>query len=440
MKKVVIVAPHFPPSNLTGGHRCRYFATHLLKFGWQVKVLSINPTYYEEKIDEELTKLLPLELDVIRTNALPTRPVRLIGDISLRAFWWHYRKLCQLIEQEKIDFIYIPIPPNYSALLGFLLYHRYGIPYGIDYIDPWVNTYPGCEVLFSKAWFSYHLSKVLEPIALRNVSLITAVAPGYYEGALKRYPWLDSITCVAMPYGVEAGDFEYLNSSPRPPYLFAPDDGNYHIIYGGAMLPKAYSTLEALFQALCLLRKTQPELFQKLKFHFVGTGKDPNDSESFNIKPYAEKYQLLDVVKEYPARIPYLDVLNHLKNAYAVLILGSSERHYTPSKVFQAVLSHCPVIALLHNDSTAVSILKKVNTGIIVGFDEQKTVDLCVEEIAQAIVKVINSSFSTANINWDVFYTYSTESMAEKLAHAFNTVIAKKQPRMISHEYSIKKI
>lgn len=423
MKKVVIVAPQFPPSNLTAGHRCRYFAMHLAKFGWQVKVLSVDPAYYEEKTDNELTALLPPDLEVIRTKAFSTRPIRLFGDLSLRVFWWHYQKLCQLIEQEKIDLIYIPIPPNYSSLLGYLLYKRYGIPYAIDYIDPWVATWPGCEVVFSKAWFAHNLAKFLEPIALQHVSLITAVAPGYYEGALTRYSWLDSSRCVAMPYGVELGDFEYLDQHPRPPYLFAPDDGNFHIIYAGAMLPKAYSTLEALFQALCLLKKSQPELAQKLKFHFVGTGKDPSDPEGFNIKPWAEKYQLLDIVKEYPARIPYLDVLNHLKNAHAVLIVGSSERHYTPSKVFQAVLSHRPVFALLHNQSTAVSILKQANTGVVVGFDEQKQVDLCVEEIAQSLEEVVKRPYSTNNINWNIFYTYSTEAMTEKLAHAFNMVI-----------------
>jgi hypothetical protein len=427
MKQVVIVAPQFPPCNLTAGHRCRYFATHLPKFGWQVKVLTVEPDYYEEKLDYELEALLQPDLEIIRTKALPTRPLRLVGDIGIRTFWWHYQALCQLAKQQKPDLIYIPIPSNYSALLGILLYRQFGIPYAIDYIDPWVNTWPGSEVLFSKAWFSYNLGKFLEPIALQNVSLITAVAPGYYEGALKRYPWLDSVECVAMPYGIEATDFEYLDRHPRPPYLFAPDDGNFHIIYAGAMLPKAYSTLEALFQALCLLKESQPELAQKLKFHFVGTGKDPSDIEGFNIKPWAEKYQLLDMVTEYPARIPYLDVLNHLKNAHAVLIVGSPERHYTPSKVFQAVLSHRPVIALLHQDSTAVSILKQVNTGTIVGFDEQRTVDLCVEEIAQCLEKVVKLPYSTKDINWDAFYTYSTQAMAEKLAHAFNLAIDKQQ-------------
>lgn len=423
MKQVIIVAPHFPPSNLTAGHRCRYFAMHLPKFGWKVKVLSVKPSYYEEKLDYELEAMLPSDLEIIRTKAFPTRPLRLVGDIGIRSFWWHYRALCRLIQQEKIDLIYILIPPNYSAMLGPLIYRKFGIPYAIDYIDPWVHIFPGCEVLFSKAWLSYQLSRILEPIVLRNVSLITAVGPGYYAGALKRYPWLDASCCIALPYGAEDSDFQYLDKHPRFPYLFNPDDGNFHIIYAGAMLPRAYSTLEALFQALFLLKKESLSLFQKLRFHFIGTGSRPTDPESFTVRPRAERHGLLDTVLENPARIPYLDVLNHLKHAYAVLILGSSEAHYTPSKIFQAVLSQRPVIALLHAKSTAVSILKEADTGIVVTFDEERPIGACIEEIARAIYLLANHNYSPDGVNWRAFRAYSAEAMVQRLAEAFNRII-----------------
>jgi len=428
MKQVIIVAPHFPPSNLTAGHRCRYFAMHLPKFGWKVKVLSVAPSYYEEKLDYELEALIPPDLEVIRTRAFPTRPLRLIGDIGIRAFWWHYRMLCHLIKTEKIDLIYIPIPPNYSPLLGYLMHRKFGIPYAIDYIDPWVHLYPGCEIMLSKAWLSYHLARILEPLVLRHVSLITGVAPGYYEGALKRYPWLDAFRCIAMPYGAEEADFKYLDKNPRSTYLFNYSNGNIHIVYAGAMLPKAYSTLKALFQGLLVLKKRYPSLEKKLKFNFIGTGSIPTDPESFTVKPWAEQYNLLDIVSESPARIPYLDILNHLKHAHAVLILGSSEPHYTPSKVFQAVLSRRPVIALLHAKSTAVDILKEANAGIVVTFDESKPAGACVDEIAQTIYQAVNYDYSPEQVNWQAFRAYSTEAMTAKLARAFDIILSKKRP------------
>ena len=38
--------------------------------------------------------------------------------------------------------------------------------------------------------------------------------------------------------------------------------------------------------------------------------------------------------------IGYVDALNHLTRSDAVLVLGSTEAHYTPSKVFQAMRAY----------------------------------------------------------------------------------------------------
>jgi hypothetical protein len=425
IKRVVIVAPNFPPSNLTSGHRARHFAMHLAKFGWQARILSVDPYYYEEKLDFELGKLIPAELEIIRSKALPSRPIRIIGDIGIRAFWWHYQKLCALARKKSVDLVYILIPPNYSALLGYLIFRRFHIPYAIDYIDPWVHPWPASERLFSKAWFAYQLNRKLEPIALRKVSLITGVAPGYYEPLLKRYGWLASCRFLAVPYGAEEDDFRYLSEYPRSPYLFNPADGNFHIVYAGAMLPRAYSTLEALFHSIITLRQNNPALVKKLKFHFLGTGSSPRDEKSFTIKPISQKYGLLDIVTEHPARIPYLDVLNHLKYASAVLVLGSTEPHYTPSKIFQAILSRRPVIALLHAKSSAVDILQKVRIDTLVTFDSDRPSDSCVEEITRMITRIMQGSYSAQDVDWDIFRNYSAEAMTKRLADAFDFIVGK---------------
>src|SRR5947209_6424196 len=105
-RHVVIVAPQFPPSNLTAGHRTRLFAEHLPSLGYRTTVLTVDPAYYEEPLDEELTRLLRPEVRLVRTRALPIRPVRLIGDLGLRSFWFHYRALSRLIRREHVDLLY----------------------------------------------------------------------------------------------------------------------------------------------------------------------------------------------------------------------------------------------------------------------------------------------------------------------------------------------
>ena len=108
---------------------------------------------YEEQPDWNLVKLLPGDLHIEKVRAFGITKPRLIGDIGLRSFFQLYRKAKQLIKKDKIDFLYIPIPSFYIALLGRWLHNTTGIKYGIDYIDPWINAGSGKEKRFSRLRF-----------------------------------------------------------------------------------------------------------------------------------------------------------------------------------------------------------------------------------------------------------------------------------------------
>ena len=91
MKKIIIISPHFPPSNLAAVHRSRLFAQHLPAFGWEPIIVTVHEKYYEEELDYNLEKLLPKNLRIAKTNAIPTKPLRLIGDIGIRGFYQIYK-------------------------------------------------------------------------------------------------------------------------------------------------------------------------------------------------------------------------------------------------------------------------------------------------------------------------------------------------------------
>ncbi|MDX1541173.1 MAG: hypothetical protein R3349_07185, partial [Geminicoccaceae bacterium] len=353
-RRVAIVTGHFVPSNLAGVHRSRLWAQHLAEFGWQPVIVSAHWRHYEEKLDWDLDALVPRDLEVIRTRALPTRPVRLVGDIGIRAFVPLYRALAALARRRAIDFVHITIPSNYCALLGPLLYRRHGVPYGIDYIDPWVERSSGLYRPFGKAWLSQQLARWLEPWAVRDVRLITGISPLYFEDVLVRNPALRGrVVTAAMPYGGSDKDFEAVHDAPRPTFLFDPADGGFHMVYAGALLPRAVQVLERLFEALRRLSVDEPALIERFRLHFVGTGLVPDDPASFFVRPYIERFGLEPWVDEHPSRIGFVDVLNHLSQASAILVLGSTERHYSPSKVFQAVQAGRPLLAVLHEESSA---------------------------------------------------------------------------------------
>jgi len=432
-KRIAIVTGHFPPSNLAGVHRSRLWAQHLPEFGWEPIIVTAHPDYYEEKLDPTLLELVSPELHVIRTKAISTKPVRLVGDIGVRALPWHFKALDELIARKEIDFIHIMIPSGYSALLGELLYRRHRFPFGIDYIDPWVNVWPGVEKRLSKAWLSCKLASWLEPWAVKNAALITGVAPLYYQSVLERNPKLRG-RCItaAMPYGNSDLDFRVLAEGPRRTFLFPENDGKFHMIYAGAMLPKAHAVLERLLEALAVLRDAQAEVMRRLQIHFVGTGTSPDDPKGYNIQPYICRFGLERWACEHPHRIGYVDVLNHLAHASAILILGSTEAHYTPSKVYQSVQAKRPIFALLHRQSSAVNVLRDSRAGQVVTFTECRLP--VAQELADSLASFIcNPRYSADRVQWDKFDAYSARNSTQALVVAIERALKLFEKRQVDH-------
>jgi hypothetical protein len=264
------------------------------------------------------------------------------------------------------------------------------------------------------------MAKFLEPIAVKKASLITGVAQGYFEPVLERNPHLrEQAVYGAMPYGGEQKDHDLLAHLDLKPYLFEKKPGKIQLVYAGAMLPKAYQPLEAIFKSIAV----NQEIFKKVEFHFIGTGKTPNDAEGYNIKPLAEKYGLWQTtIYEYPKRIPYLDVLVHLQNADGIFILGSTEPHYTPSKSYQGVLSRKPILAVLHKESTAVEVLEKSGAGMVMSFDGKEGIISIENKFSFFTFRYLQwlKEFKSTEINKELFDQYSAREITKQLAALLN--------------------
>jgi len=136
MKRLALLSTYFPPSNLAGVHRARLWSQYLPEFGWAPTIVTTDARYYEERLDPALTALVPSSTKVIHTRALPTRPIRLVGELGIRALWWHYRALSELASRREIDFLLVTVASHYSSVLGLMIHRRFGVPYGIDYRIP----------------------------------------------------------------------------------------------------------------------------------------------------------------------------------------------------------------------------------------------------------------------------------------------------------------
>lgn len=417
MKNILIIYPHWPPSNLAGIHRARLISNFLPEFGWHPIVLTVKPQYYEENPDTEIIKTVRPTTEVIHVDAHKvTSANRLIGDIGLRAFSFLKTKALELLKERKIDFIWIPIPSFYVAVLGRQLHAKTSVPYGIDYIDPWVDSFVGQEKFLTKAWLSNQVSKLLEPYAVKNAALISGVSTPYYQDVLDRNFKNKNIVHVGMPYGFDPKDHDVKISDIAFPWDKFGDNIQAYI-YAGAFLPKSHFFLVTLFKSIQEL-DSKGLWDKKKKLFFVGTGKYPGKT----ISEYALDYNLNHIVKEIPDRFPFLHILNFLSAAAGVIVLGSTEKHYTASKIFQSLLSKRPVLAAFHHQSSAVEIMQEVKADkYLIKFDPNE------EKVKfQGKFKKFTLEFFTQELNWnpdlEKLEPYSAKKSAEKLVKAIEKI------------------
>ena len=421
MKNILLICSHYPPSNLTATHRVRMFAKHLPKFGWNPIVLTVDEKFYEEKPDLDLTELIPRDQRIERVDASKLTKPRVVGDVGLRAFFQLKKRAIEIISKEKIDFVYIFIPSFYLSLLGPLLHRRFGIKFGIDYIDPWVHFFPGSEKKLSRHWWSTLLSKILEPIALKNVSLITGVSERYYLPVLERNSSLnEKVVTAAFPYGWDKDDLRLDPIIDKEELLFSKNE-KIKFVYPGAFLPQSKKFLESFFNVI----STNRELFSAVEFYFIGTGKIVDSRLISPIKELAEKYQIYgEVIFELPKRITYLNTLLHIAKANGLFILGSSEEHYTPSKLFNAFIARKPIFAILHHKSSGKKIIESSRWGIVSSYDEDTKEKKFQENILENFKNwLFNDQHNQWNFDDQVANEYSITSLTSKLNDSISAVI-----------------
>jgi hypothetical protein len=431
VKRVVFVGADFVPSSLPPALRIRLFVRHLPAFGWEPTVLTTRPEYYEGAVDGENERLLPPGLTVVRTAALPARLARRLGfgDIGMRSLWHHWRALAALCRRGAVDLVCIPVPPSVPMVLGRLAHRRFGVPYVVDYIDPWVTEYywklPRAQR--PPKWrLAYTLARVLEPIALRRVGHVTGVSRGTTAQVIARCPWLSPADTTEIPYGGEPADFAYLRTRGRRAGVFDPADGLLHVSYVGACVPAMHRTLRAIFAAVREGLRRDPARFERLRLHFVGTSYAPDAEGRYQVRAMAEAAGVAERVDERPARVPYLTALQVLLDSQALLVVGSDEPHYTASKVFPYVLSQRPIVAVCHEASGIVPVLRETGAGCVVTFGEGDSPEDHVEAIVAGLADALaQPPDRPVKIGREAFEPYTARTMAGRLAGAFDRALGR---------------
>lgn len=427
--RVLIVSPHFPPINAPDHQRVRMSLPYLEEFGWEAHILTVRPEYVEGVIDPLLAQTIPQHTPVIYTRALPVKQTRRfgLGSLGLRSYPYLLRAGDRLLSQNKFDLVYFSTTIFNSMALGYRWYCRFGVPYVLDFQDPWLGDYykqPGSPVPPGgrlKYKFSQLQAKLLEPRAMKKVNHIISVSPAYPNSLQKRYPYLQKEQFTVLPFGASEPDFELLPSLNIQQKIFDSNDGKRHWVYVGRGGDDMALALRILFLGIQSQRQQNPEAWRSIQLHFIGTSYAPGNKATKTIEPIAKEFGIADIVTEHPHRIPYFEALQVLVDSDAILMIGSDDPSYTASKLYPCVLACKPILAVFNDQSSVINILQQCNAGKAITFaSHSQPKDLLLSMTTQLRWLLSIPKGYQPDTNWLAFQPYTAREMTRKQCAVFN--------------------
>ena len=154
---------------------------------------------------------------------------------------------------------------------------------------------------------------MLEPFTMRAVDGIVAVNDSYQQTLRARYPWISADLCRTIPFGASEKDFEIAAKMNWRNPFFTPGDGLLHGVYVGMLGRVMTETCDAICTAFRRGLETAPEIFTKVRLHFIGTDYAPVNRARATIRPLAAKAGLDQFIFEETDRVPYFSALRLLR-------------------------------------------------------------------------------------------------------------------------------
>ncbi len=464
--RVLIISPHFPPSNAADMHRVRLLLPYLLQEGIQAEVLAVEAEQVAAPIDPWLAAGLPQEVIVHRVKALRLGWATIpgLGSLCPRAFSALRNKGNVLLRQGLFDLVYFSTTVFGVHVLGAEWKRKFGVPFVMDYQDPWVNDYyhlhpkvvpPGGRLKYAIVdW----LHRRAEPKVLAACSGITSVSAAYPDQLSARYDTgfvlpkkaddalsvtqmfdhgskkaqrlslrslKSALPFVVLPFPGDRQDFERVRNEDIRQNAFDPLDGLVHWVYVGRGGTDMSFAMRGLFAALAGALAGNIHGFvarERLRMHFIGTSYAALGRGHPSIAPLAAEYGLEGVVNENPDRIPYSETLRCLLDADALIVPGSDDPGYTASKIYPYLLVEKPLLTIFHKDSSVVDLVSAVGGAVNVSFTSGEKVSDLSRRIRENWLESNNFTQSTP-LKHELFASYMAENQAKQLKKFFQVCL-----------------
>ncbi|MCX6953950.1 MAG: hypothetical protein NTV51_17520, partial [Verrucomicrobia bacterium] len=143
MRRILIVSPHFPPTNAPDHQRVRMSLPFYRAHGWDPVVLAVDAAQVENAWEPLLAATLPADVPVHRVTAWSARWSRRLGlgNLAYRG-WFSLRNTGdRLLAESPFDLVYFSTTQFVATALGSRWLKKFGVPFVVDLQDPWRTDY-----------------------------------------------------------------------------------------------------------------------------------------------------------------------------------------------------------------------------------------------------------------------------------------------------------
>ena len=411
MKKVLVIAYHFPPMTVSSGiHRTLSFVRHLRDHGWESVVLTVTPRAYSGVGDEQLSdvpKGMRVErafaLDTARHLSLGGRYPGFLANPDRWASWVPFALLHgrRLIDEVEPAAIFSTYPIASAHLIGAKLAERSGLPWIADFRDSmYDDDYPA-------EGRQRTIHQVLDRRVVHNSRACVFTTRSTLDMYARRYPDVPRDHWAVIPNGYEESAFHGLENDELkqgqrgPPSL---------LVHSGTLYPVERDP-SPFFRALQILKNRGELDSRRLQIRLRATGFDAlyrRTTKEFGI----------DDIVEVLEPLPYRAALEEMSQADGLLLFQAQGcNHQVPAKVYEYLRVARPIIALTHADGDTAAVLRDADADNLLPIDDEKTL---LGRLPQMLDELKSGKLRT--IPPDRIQRYARRQGAVELAKLLNAV------------------
>jgi glycosyltransferase involved in cell wall biosynthesis len=348
VKKVLLVAYHYPPEGSSSGVlRALKFSKYLPRRGWLPHVLTLRKSLYPVT-DEGLLLDIPSEgvvhrtlaFDNARHLAIKGRHLACLSVPDRYVSWLPFgvARGLQVIRKEGVQAIYSTSPPATAHLIAASLKSLTGAVWVADFRDPWIEE----GVFPAPGSMRYWIESRLERMVLRRCDCVVVTTPDLKAEILYRYPEAPADKIQVIYNGYDESDFSDISLGIRSQY--------FEIIHAGLVTPEFRNPLP-LMEAVSSLIAEGVIPRDQVRITFLG-----GDSWVCSSDFTAEVNRMhLEGVVSVQSRVSHREALRRMAQAAVLLLLQASDdtRSLIPAKAFEYLRIGHPILALTLEGATA---------------------------------------------------------------------------------------